>query len=199
MSETSSGSRTIANNDFSNLNGSAITFGENTNIIQNIIDSSCEVGENCAAIKNVSLALPRDLNSTIQQNFITDVGTGTYASVYQLDAIRLGGVSSGVTISANTISNAQNAINLVDSSNNSIVSNTFYNPRNYAIKVLELTAGSATGNTINTNTFLTYNADYSMVRIENTVNNTDVLANFSGNKFLNVYKPKLPIIEILKQ
>lgn len=37
-----------------------------------------------------------------------------------------------------------------------------------------------------------------MVRIEDTVNNVGTLANLTGNKFLNVYKPKLPIIEVLK-
>lgn len=199
MSETSSGSRTVVNNDFSNLAGAAITFGENSTILQNTITSSCETGISCAAIENVSLVAPRNLNSTIQENFITNVGTGTATSVYQLDAIRLGALSSGVNITTNTISNAQNGVNIADSSNNTITSNTFYNPRNYAIKALELTAGSGTGNTINNNTFLTYNPDYAMIRIENTVNAIDVLATFSGNKFLNVYKPKLPIVEILKQ
>lgn len=174
-------------------------FGQNSSILQNTITSTCEIDTDCAAIKNINLVSPRNLNSTIQGNFITTVGTGVSISNYQLDGIRLTEQSAGVTITQNTISSAQTAISLSDSSNNTISSNTLYNPRAYAIKIAQFSAGSGTGNTIDGNTILTYNPDYSMIRIENVANATDILATLSGNKFLNVYKPKLPIIEILNQ
>lgn len=106
-------------------------------------------------------------------------------------------------VTGNTINGAQRAIAVKNGRFHTISNNTFYNPRTYAIHVMEdNTSGSGDvveSNTISNNTILTYNPDYSMVCIEDTVNNIGTLATLSGNKFLNTYKPKLPIIEVLKQ
>lgn len=122
--------------------------------------------------------------------------------MYQLDGILLDTLSRNTWIDGNTISNAQTAITLKNSRFNTISNNTIYNPRTYGIHVEEDGAtyiGVVQSNDINNNTILTYNPDYSMVRVEDKVDNIGVLANFSGNKFLNTYKSKLPIIEILAQ
>lgn len=44
--------------------------------------------------------------------------------------------------------------------------------------------------------FVTYNPDYPMIRIDDRNDASGSLATFSDNSFINVYKPKLPIIEV---
>lgn len=205
MNFLSTGTRTVSDNTFSSLGGGAIMFGQNATIEHNIINNACTSFADCAAITNMNQDISNfdlSLSGVVNENFITTVGTGVSFNDYQQDGIRLDNLSRGVQVTGNTISGAQRAIAVKNGRFHTISNNVLYNPRTYAIHVLEDdTSGSGEvveSNTISNNTILTYNPDYSMVRIEDTVNNLGTLATLSGNKFLNTYKPKLPIVEVLK-
>ena len=204
MSLSGTGTRDISNNTFSNLSGNAITFGQNATVSHNIITNVCMGLANCAAITNSLQDIGQDaldLSANVQENFITNVGTGITYSTYQLDGILLDTLSRSVQVTGNTISNAQTAITIMNGRFHTISNNTIYNPRTYGIRVVEdgsTYTGVVQSNAINNNTILTYNPDYSMVRVEDKVDNIGTLATFLNNTYLNTYKPKLPIIEVLE-
>jgi hypothetical protein len=140
MSLTSSGTRDIADNTFSNLGGNAITFGENANITHNILTNVCTSLTSCAAITNATQDIGHDLldlNANIIENFITNIGTGISVSGYDLNGILLDTLSRKVFISWNTFSNAQVAVKVRNGRFHTITDNTIYNPRAYAIHVEE--------------------------------------------------------------
>ena len=82
-----------------------------------------------------------------------------------------------------------------------ISDNILYNPRTSSIVVEEnLTnyPGVVQSNTLSSNTIHSYSPDYSMVRIDDRVDNNGTLATLSGNRYLNLYKIKSPVIELLR-
>jgi hypothetical protein len=69
-----------------------------------------------------------------------------------------------------------------------------------AIHVLENTetyTGVVHDNTLTNNTILTYNPDYAMIRVEDTRDGSTDLASINGNTYLNTYKAKSNVIEVL--
>jgi parallel beta-helix repeat protein len=208
MSLTTSGSRYIQGNTFSGISGSAIRFGQNTTITENTLTNTCTNSVDCGAIRNAVQDIysgsyiydTLDLLSTISSNIISNVGSGIVDSGYQ-DGIYLDNLSRSVTVSGNTISAAQTAITIKNGRYHTVSGNTIFNPRARAIHMLENTetyTGVVQSNTVNNNTILTYNPNYSMIRIDDQIDAIGVLATLSGNKYINVYKGKLPIIEILR-
>lgn len=67
-------------------------FGQNATIEHNTITNACLDFSDCAAITNTPQDLGHfdlDLGATINENFITNVGTGVSFATYHQDAIRL--------------------------------------------------------------------------------------------------------------
>jgi hypothetical protein len=67
-----------------------------------------------------------------------------------------------------------------------------------AILIEEYNADTTFTNTVSSNTFVTYNPNYPMVRVDDLADASGSLADFSNNAYINVYKPKLPIIEVFR-
>ncbi len=61
----------------------------------------------------------------------------------------------------------------------------------------EVIADTAVNNVISSNTLLTYNPNYPMVKVYDSVDASGTIANFADNRFINIYKSKLPVIDIL--
>ena len=99
-------------------------------------------------------------------------------------------------MTGNTFSNSQRSVVLSGANNVTIDGNTFYHPRTIALVIEEDIADTTFANSVTNNTFVTYNPNYPMVRIDDRIDASGSLAIFSNNSYINVYKPKLPIIEV---
>lgn len=52
-------------------------------------------------------------------------------------------------------------------------------------------------NSISSNTLLTWNVDYPMIRMNDQNDAIGTLADLSNNTYLNVYKAILPLVEVM--
>lgn len=140
MNFLSTGVRTISDNMFTSLGNGAVKFGQNSTIEHNIINNSCIDSSDCAAITNMTQDITDfdlSISGAVNANFITTVGTGINFDTYHQDGIRLDNLSRGVQVIGNTISSAQRAIAIKNGRFHTISGNTLYNPRTYAIHVME--------------------------------------------------------------
>ncbi|MBP9779339.1 tandem-95 repeat protein [Candidatus Gracilibacteria bacterium] len=193
-STVSNSSLVIQGNSFSNIQGNAITFTSNTLISQNTFSNICSLGVECSALSNDS-NIAESVN--ISQNAILGVGTGvvfpsTQAGIFLTDT------ASGVTIEGNTLSDAQVAVRILGARGTTASGNTLFNPRAEAIIVQDTLADQARNNQFMNNTILSYNPDYSMIKVEDLDSNLSI-ASFSNNSYINIYKGKLPIIDSISQ
>lgn len=81
-----------------------------------------------------------------------------------------------------------------------IVGNTFYNPEQHAISIVEnsnVAPGKVQSNDINSNTILTWNPSYSMIHIDDQNDALGTLASLDGNTYLQVYKLTSSLVDIL--
>jgi parallel beta-helix repeat protein/VCBS repeat-containing protein len=183
----------VDGNTFTNMSGGAIVFSSNTTVTGNTFTNMCSSGTECAAIRNIGW----DVGTTdISQNAFSNIGTGILVGA-SADAIHIESNNSSISLINNTLSNAQRGIFLSGAHDVTISGNTLFNPRTLAIEISESSVDTTYGNIISDNTLLTYNPDYPMVKIHDTVDASGTLATLSNNKYINIYKPKLPIIDVL--
>jgi Bacterial Ig domain len=208
MGLTSSGTRQVTGNTFTNIAGSAIQFGQNAQITTNYIVWACVNSASCGAIENTAQDEFSgsytydllDLNASISDNFIENTGLNSPIIGYR-DGIYLGNLSRSVSVANNTLSGGISSIHIKNGRLHSISSNTLYNPQANAILVEETSdayTGVVQGNTIVGNTMVSANPDYAMVRIDDMVDQNGTLATLTANNYYNLYKPKLPIIQVLR-
>jgi parallel beta-helix repeat protein/VCBS repeat-containing protein len=184
----------IQRNIFSNIQGNAIIFTSNTDISQNTFSNICSLWTECSALSNDSN--PAE-SVNISQNAILWVGTGILNPGSQV-GIFLSESASWVVIEWNTISDAQVALKVLGSNRVTASGNTLFNPRAEAIIVQDTSADQTRNNVFANNTILSYNPNYSMIKVEDTDSNW-VLASFSNNSYIHVYKWRLPIIDVISR
>jgi VCBS repeat-containing protein len=208
MSLESLWTRQITQNIFTNIAGSAIQFGQNSQVTLNYITEACLNSSTCGAIENIPqddfsgtfLYDTLDLNVSISDNFIENTGLNSPIIGYR-DAVYLGNLSRSVTVSNNTLSWWLNSIHIKNGRLHTISNNTLYNPRANAL-LIEETSEAYTwvvqGNTVIGNTIFSANPDYAMVRLDDMVDQNGTLATLTANNYLNLYKSKLPVIQVLR-
>jgi hypothetical protein len=191
MSLESLWTRQITQNIFTNIAGSAIQFGQNSQVTLNYITEACLNSSTCGAIENIPqddfsgtfLYDTLDLNVSISDNFIENTGLNSPIIGYR-DAVYLGNLSRSVTVSNNTLSWWLNSIHIKNGRLHTISNNTLYNPRANAL-LIEETSEAYTwvvqGNTVIGNTIFSANPDYAMVRLDDMVDQNGTLATLTAN------------------
>ncbi len=187
----------ITQNEFTTIDGSAVVFGRNTNVAQNAITNVCTVsGTGCAAIKNQTEALQESYTSTISQNTVKNVGSGISGKNH---GIALHNVS-GVAVTNNTVNNAENGIDLIDTANATISNNMFLYSRAKSVSVVQNTALASTGNTLSNNSILQRNPDYPYIEMrDETIGGAmETLLTANGNAIYPNYKPNTSLVRTVK-
>lgn len=162
----------------------------------------------CGAIQNVAQDAyaggytydTLSLGATITENIVSNTALGSPTGSYRA-GLYLGALSRGVTVSDNTFSGGLQSVVIENGRFHTLSNNIFYNPRTFAVLVEENLAtytGLVQSNTFSTNTIHAYNPDYSMVRIDDRLDQNGTLATLSGNRYLNLYKIKSPVIELMR-
>jgi len=178
---------TIQGNQITNAGYIGISFGRDVVIKNNIIRNVCLVLDDCGALYTSGRIYPSQLyNSTIDSNIIIDVignvegrpGGQTLAMGIYLDDL-----SSGITVTNNTVVNADRGIELHNSNNDWVSNNTLFNNRFYELSMNEDTAaGDISANTINNNIIfpLTYQED--PIRLRSRFDNNS-FASYDNNRY----------------
>lgn len=107
---------------------------------------------------------------------------------------------SGVAISANTINNAENGIDLIDAANTNISNNMVLYSRAKSVSVVQNTALAGTGNTISSNSILQRNPDYPYIEMrDETIGGVmSNLLSANGNAIYPNYKPNTSLVRKVK-
>jgi len=129
---------------------------------------------------------------TIENNYFELINTGSIWLVSNQDAL--------ISVSNNTFSGWFVSIDFRDGEDLTLSNNTFYNPVTHALVVTETSAvpaGTVQFNNGYNNTFLTHNPAYPMVRIDDQNDDIGTLISLSWNRYINLYKNILPLVEIL--
>jgi VCBS repeat-containing protein len=170
---------------------SDITFSDGTGVVLDtasnvLIEKSRFMNMSGSAIYSSGI-----VDGVFQDNYFKPTASGT--AIESNGDLRL-------NITNNTISDGFVWVDILNSVEVIVSGNTFFNPYSYAVVVEEDTtvpAGTMQMNSISSNTLLTWNVDYPMIRMNDQNDAIGMLADLSNNTYLNVYKAVLPLVEIM--
>ncbi len=159
---------------------------KNSSVTNNYIESSCLVLDDCGAIY---VSLPQN-NSVVTGNLIYhSVGSidGKDLDYSQAQGIYLDDSVSGVTVSANTVVDADNGIQLHNASSNDIFNNKFFGNRRYQAWLQEgskkiRASGDIFGNRFRGNTFVPINGNPSVYH-QTLFKSTSAFASYDTNRY----------------
>jgi parallel beta-helix repeat protein len=164
-------------------------------VSNNHIENACLVLDDCAGIYVSGI----NNNSTIQGNTVIHI-PGTLigkppGSPTQAQGIYLDDHTSGVTVSTNTVSDADNGVKLHNGANNQIENNTLYGNRNYQIWLQEQSnlinpAGDIFGNVVSGNTLFPASSGAS-IGLESELYRTTAFATLDYNVYSALMSPQV--------
>lgn len=189
----------IINNTIVNSGYIGIEVGANSNVSKNVISGSCTVLDDCGAIYGVGA----NNNSTISDNIILGSrgavdGKSPEFNYTQAQGIFLDEFSSGVTVSGNTITAADNGIQLHDASKNSVIVNKLYGNRRNQMWLQESRnkfnlRGDLFGNVFRGNHIVSTTGDAKSLYLDTRILDSAQFGTFDQNRYLdNVY----PIVSV---
>lgn len=184
--------------------GYAGIFALANNIIsENHIENACLVLDDCGAIYMSGSSNP---NIRIENNTVLHVKGGVVGkpavdSASQAQGIYLDELSRGVTVTGNTIANADNGIQIHNSANNRIENNTLYGNRRHQIWLQEQTSrlhveGDIYDNIVLGNRFFSTSVATNattVIKQETKLpkNNTHRFASYDNNHYFTLLSPTI--------
>lgn len=181
----SAGTRaTVERNDISHTAYHGITVLEESLVQHNSVDNACAVLDDCGGI----YVAGKDHNSVIQGNVIRNLTGNLHGRPGDWPhsvGIYLDELSSGITVSQNTVENAEYGIQLHNAARNTVQNNTIYGNRRYQLWLQEGTKiadpqGDISGNMIESNKIFPTGTSFGVVQ-ESSISNTYRFAQYDQN------------------
>lgn len=177
---------TVKGNEISHTSYHGITVLAESTVQNNSISRACAVLDDCGGIYVVE----KDHNSVIQWNVIRDLTgniEGRPGDWPHTVGIYLDELSSGITVSNNTIQNSEYGIQLHNAARNTIQNNTIYGNRRYQLWLQEGTKildplGDLSGNLIDSNRIFPTGTSLGIIQ-ESSITNTYRFARYDQNVY----------------
>lgn len=175
---------TVERNEVSHTAYHGITVLAESRVQNNSVDNACAVLDDCGGI----YVAGKDHNSVIQGNVIRNlIGNlhGRPGDWPHSVGIYLDELSSGITVSQNTVENAEYGIQLHNAARNTVQNNTIYGNRRYQLWLQEGTKtvdpqGDISGNVIESNKIFPTGTSFGIVQ-ESSITNTYRFAQYDQN------------------
>ncbi|MBS0446518.1 MAG: right-handed parallel beta-helix repeat-containing protein [Proteobacteria bacterium] len=181
----------VSGNSVANSGSSGIVPMAGSTVSGNWVSGACSVVDDCGGIYTAGL----NNNSKITGNVVQHSrgaldGKGPTLYYTQAQGIYLDESASGVTVSGNTVTDADNGVQIHVAANNTIANNNLYGNRNNQIWMQETSNnnnpnGDVYGNVVNGNLIAPTSATATGFMHTTTIKNTDAFAKYDYNVYFD--------------
>jgi parallel beta-helix repeat protein len=188
-------SSTVANNTITDAAYNGILPSASSDVRNNVVRGACAILDDCGGIYTTGAKH----NSTITGNIVLNIRSALEgkapANAYpQSQGIFIDESSSGIKITGNTITGADNGIHIHVSSNNTIDGNTLYGNRKAQLWLQETrnadaSTGDVFGNVITANVIVPTAASALGVKQQTSILSTELFGRFDRNRYFDFFYP----------
>ena len=189
----------VSGNSVSNTNYIGIQAGASSTVSNNVLAGTCAVLDDCGAIYASSANNKSVISGNLVQNSRGALAGKAPLSAYtQAQGIYLDESASGVTVSGNTVVDADNGVQVHVSANNVIKDNKLYGNRISQLWLQETrntdnVNGDVFGNVITGNQIVATSAGAKGLYLDTTVVDTSRFGSFDFNRYLDSVYPVMAI------